>query len=150
MTKEIAVKITKIKKPRITKNGKHIVDLIVKNLSTSEYMDVACFTNSDNDFPFNEKDEVTMGITVSQFNKKDQYSTGIERIAPMVAPETEVPQGVWDKKDRRMVRMNALAHAVEIFKVSKENKEEGYNTIVECVKDISGQLETWVYNGMED
>ena len=65
-------------------------------------------------------------------------------------PKDKVPQEVWENKDKRMVRMNSLSHAVEIFKLSKENKTvegEGYETIIECVKTIAEQLETWIYNG---
>src|SRR3990167_2952772 len=151
---EKMVAITKIGIPRITKTGKNIVDINVKELSTKQFFEVGIFKGKD-DFPFNVGNEVVIDITAKEFNGKTYYSSSIEKIAPVISvikenPKDKVPQEVWENKDKRIGRMNSLSHAVEIFKLSKENKTvegEGYETIIECVKTIAEQLETWIYNG---
>lgn len=126
----------------------------VREQSTGKEMEVGYFLKKDN-LDLSVGDEVLMEL--SQQGKYINCKS-IEPFTPPpepVEPEKTngaVPAEVWEKKDLRMVRMNSLSHAVEIFKVSKENitsEGEGYNTIVECVKDIAEQLEKWIYNGME-
>ena len=120
---EKMVAITKIGIPRITKTGKNIVDINVKELSTKQFFEVGIFKGKD-DFPFNVGNEVVIDITAKEFNGKTYYSSNIEKIAPVIPvikenPKDKVPQEVWENKDKRMVRMNSLSHAVEIFKLSK-------------------------------
>ena len=125
----------------------------VKEMSTGKEMEVGYFLKKDT-VDLTVGDEVLMEL--SQQGKYINCKT-IEPFTPPpvpeeVSPKETVPSEVWENKDKRMARMNSLSHSVEIYKVSKENitgEGEGYNTIVECVKDIAEQLEKWIYNGME-
>jgi len=63
-----------------------------------------------------------------------------------------IPQGVWDKKDRRIVRQNALSHATKIvthcYPINNETKETIKEKIVVMTCDIAEIFEKWVYRNI--
>jgi len=56
-----------------------------------------------------------------------------------------IPAEVWDKKDRRIVRMNAVTNAVAVVLPTVSNKINNANDLLELVLEIAGKIEKWVY-----
>lgn len=147
---EKPVVIKEITEQVFSKNGKPFTKVNVQALDTGETMKVSVWGKHE-EFNFKPSDEVTMGLTGSDFKGKTYYSTFINQVLPLgekkpikvkqevgkerplplgvqkyadVINQPAVPQEVWDGKDRRMVRMNSWGHAVEIIKASMESTPE--------------------------
>jgi len=53
------------------------------------------------------------------------------------APSNNVPQRVWEEKDRRMARMSAIKSACELLQGQVENEE--------AVLKVAKKFENWIY-----
>jgi len=149
---ELAVAIVEVSKVRSTKTGKQLADLKVQELSTSAIYTVACFVNSEG-FPFNIGDHVTMEITVSEWQGKKQYSTGLKGISPMEKPKEKdkngVPLETWENKDLRMARQNALRHAVNTIGMAlgESVKELKPSELTNMIIMEADQYVQYIYEG---
>lgn len=159
------VKFEKINAPTTVAGNKAIVRVVVRELSLNKLIDVTIWLNNK-EFIFSEGDEVEMDIRKGKpFHGKDQYSANVESIAPVVIPKEEptkedVPQKVWDAKDRRMCRCNALAHATEVIKMylalnpPKDEKGEkvplAASTIASLIQIEAESFEDWIYRNGSD
>jgi len=57
----------------------------------------------------------------------------------------KAPQSVWDDKDRRMVRMNALSHGVKLFDSLPNGKKEPIEDPISFICGVAEAFEVWVY-----
>ena len=140
-----------------TQTGKRIARLVVKELSLNQALDVTVWLN-EAQWTFNVGDTVEMDMKKGKpFQGKDQYSASIEGIK-LVAPTTitpkndvkqDVPQDVWDKKDRRMCRMNALTHATEVIKLYLSQNPQptplSASDITGLIQVEAETFENWIY-----
>ena len=124
-----------------TKYGaKNKVNITFKELSTGQEMDGSYFVDKRGVF-FSPGDEVVAEVTKRgqyiNINKIEPFGTQIDTFkgenastSPLNANTglksggSQVSNDVWEKKDERMARMNALRHGVEIVRLSLESKHE--------------------------
>ncbi len=149
--------------------GKRIARVVVRELSLNQEMDVTVWLN-DAQWTFKEGVTVEMDMRKGKpYKGKDQYSCNIEGVkevngiievkgggiglspSPIATPpKNDIDkQDIWDKKDRRMCRMNALAHAVEVIKLylprSTQDTPLTTSEITGLIQVEAESFENWIY-----
>jgi hypothetical protein len=163
-----AVKVLKIGNPfKVnTQYGKKDKRFYTVKLNTGQEIEASCFISSKHP-TLKEGDDCLMDISTSKGHDRDGNQktyfniNSIELYGNIELPdppkETQevsgapsntkdvVPQGVWDRKDTCMRRMNSWAHAVEIVKASLgtqfEKEAIGEDTVFQLVQKIAHMIE---------
>jgi len=140
--------------------GRRIKILVTKG-DTKQDVPITVFLN-EGEFSIPLGSEILLKCQAKEYKGTMQYSVGLKFIKVLKAgaslPPTPKPQVAatppkqdpvdWDGKERRMVRMNSLAHATELVKDAQSFTEA--KDLEKMVKETMGaaeQFELWVYRG---
>lgn len=152
--KDVTGKIIQLGTIKNTKAGDiQPVDLLLDN---GNAITVSVFLHGDK-FLFGAGDMVDLSVQIGEYKGQKQYSTGVEYVTShtkkaleqekptqSVSAQPVVDQSVWDAKDKRMVRMNALSHAVCVVDQEKF-VALGEDTRAEMVIKIAEMFAGWIY-----
>jgi hypothetical protein len=163
----VVVKILKIGKEFTVnvKNGnnpgpKQKVGIVCVEQSTKTEYDGTMWLEKEGIW-FKVGDELIADIEVNgqyvNIKKLKKMETPPAPPAKVEKPKDAVPQEVWDKKDRMIVRQNVLSHSTEIVKAHldyltlEEKKPMQPLDIANMVELVAEQLEAWIYrNGLKE
>lgn len=125
---EIIGVVTELK-AETTINGTQARPIVVKEIGCGRVMNILVWIN-DNTWNIATGDDVVFTPKVYK-NKKGQecYSVSLAQILKPKPPEEvkeEEQQAVWTDKDRRMARMNALAHGCRSVQMMLDEKKYAF------------------------
>ena len=136
-----------------TKNGQAgIVYVDLKELSLNKDYKTSYFVPDDG-IPFSVGDDILAEVEVNgkYVNLKKAQKPTPPPILPEPAQEPlngkdKVPAEVWEAKDLRMVRMNALTHATAICLQVHKDEKLTETEMAEMIKMTARNLVDWVYS----
>ena len=104
---------------------------------------------------FKLNDEVTLDFTTAPgtFNGKPVEYRNLVKITKSTAPATKTASDVdWDGKERRMIRMNALRHAIGYFEINESRLKEAFPGVIgeQAVINIARKFEEYIYENPKE